>query len=126
MLYDTNWNRKKNPETDVRKTLLLDAANLIETYGHTKYDVGNKEKGFCLMGAIMAASPNATTVRRDDDSEYLDDCRAWNMIRPLLQDTMTKKGLSDGWSISPIGWNNLSKTTKDEVIDLLRDTADAI
>lgn len=68
MLYDPKWKPPVAPVKSKRKTwrtLMLQAANVLEEHGWTRHTLGNTERGFCTIGAIRYADTgNAQTDYR--------------------------------------------------------------
>lgn len=83
------------------KRVLLDAANLIETRGWHQGSYESKDGCLCIFGAVHQAA---------NHGDYEE---AWHL---LWERTVTD---------SPIDWNDQPGRTKDEVLALLRETAEA-
>lgn len=83
------------------RAALLEAADLIEEYGHAKGVLGKRGEPMCALGAIDAA------VGRENDLAYTAD----TVLRRYLK------------TANIVGWNNVPERTKEEVVDALRDAA---
>jgi hypothetical protein len=83
------------------KKTLIDAADLIERRGWVQQEYGRPEYGYCLFGAVFEAA------------EHGDYDEPWRL-------------LGDRTNGDPIGWNDALSRTKEDVLALLRETAEAI
>ena len=109
MLYNKEWDRPQiNPIAD----LLNRAANLIETRGHTKYELVSRSGAMCFMGALNEAM-GSRHIHKGFEDAALATCK-------LL-------GISKGDGFRDIdvviNWNNAPERTGQEVIDVMRQTA---
>jgi hypothetical protein len=115
MLYDPKWD-----VTPTTKDILLKAADLIREYGLTKYHRGGNGEGFCIHGAIsMAVTGEVYGGRESDTRQY---CR-------LVKKYAKSKGIDTFNTYDNYGmadWNNRPERTKEDVIALLEDTANAL
>jgi hypothetical protein len=106
MLYNPDWKPDTIELQDWQK-VLLDAAELLETEGWIKGSMQNQH-GFCMIGAVMAAANQPIIVfaiAKGPAGEALDQLKI-------------KTNDSTIW-----GWNDHPERTKQEVIDMLRETA---
>lgn len=94
---------------------LLDAAaDAIEKYGHTKYVGGNKDVGFCTIGAVTAVACEPVFSR--------DSHPCSRILRHQALDTVaTVAGLTSFVSIPR--WNDEDERTQQDVLDVLRKAA---
>lgn len=83
------------------KQVLIDAADLIEQHGWVQQTFGRSDLGYCLFGAVFTAA------------QLGDYDEPWDL-------------LGDRTNGDPIGWNDELRRTKEEVLGLLRETAEAI
>jgi|SRR5580658_5027170 hypothetical protein len=114
-----------NPEWDTKtaplKTVLNVAADLIEKHGHLKNSLGNKQKGFCIVGALAeAARESFPPVAAHYPEGY--HCALGDAI-DRIEKTLPKNKNGANYIVN---WNNDEKRTATEVINKLRETADAI
>lgn len=89
--------------------ILEHAADLIDTYGHLKGRTGNRDIGFCLVGAIHAA---VCDYERHDQ-------RTPSRV-PLIYLVANHVGFD---RLAITRWNDASERTHGEVTDALRHTA---
>jgi hypothetical protein len=99
--------------------VFTEAAHLIDTYGWRQGSNGNRDSGFRMAGAIMAA------LDIPPDGDYLshpDESRRWGDLCHLVGDKLAKMpgSLVMGGITS---WNDRPYRTKREVIALLRELA---
>ena len=85
----TNW-------TSSRENVMK-PSRIIEKYGWTKGTFGNRESGFCLVGALHEAYPENLTKR-------------WN-IKERIREYLGKLA---------IVFNDAKKTKKEDVLKLLK------
>lgn len=116
MLYDPNWK-------PLSKTGLIAsrAADLIEEHGHLKHYLGDKNQGFCLLGAVMEASRESHQYYgplwcaiSEQVSARVGDRVSVPAVTVVTKDTRAIK------------WNNHEDTTKEEVIQILREVAHVV
>lgn len=101
-------NRSTDPEL-IAETLRA-AADLIAAEGHTK-GTGHDENGWCMYGAIGYIIGDTLSVMRLS-SLYTN---FWGQCVTVLNKEY-------GWSAghpTPMDWNDLPETTKEDVIDFL-------
>lgn len=91
------------------RDVLHRAADLLEEFGWCQYDVGGKDRGFCVMGAVMEAN-------RDYGRDYFQD--------HAVLGNLVWGDLPRDWGGFPIDWNNAPGRTKAEVVARLREAAD--
>jgi hypothetical protein len=96
------------------------AADLIESDGHLKGQFFRQGEGYCALGAVRQVEFGCTDLYRnyDEDPQYF----------PITQSEQVAN-TPTGWLWSHLGqrpishWNDATATTKDEVIQTLRDAA---
>ncbi len=108
MLYDKRWDAQVKVATEPWRALLLNAAEVLETVGHTKgrsycYQTG----AVCLVGALNMAD-HGTPI-----NEY--------PYPPTLREVRVRLFDKVGQPL-PL-WNDTPERTAGEVIALLRETA---
>lgn len=97
MLYDKRWDKVETKEE--WRSILLEAANIIERYGWHQGDFGSKGLGFCALGAIKEASKDGT-----------------GMSTAMFRASRYVGGYIDSW-------NDHVWRTKEEVVAALRGAA---
>ncbi len=95
-------------------TLLERAADAIERFGHTKYKLGSKKEGFCLIGAIYYA--------------HCGDAHSFSYAPIIIQAIREVESIlpnEDMYFNTPnlVTWNNRPERTRQEVIRILKETA---
>lgn len=93
------------------RDVLHRAADLLEEFGWVQYDCGGKDRGFCLLGAVLEAN-------RDFGRNVYADLES---LGDLVWSGLPRRT----WGSFPIDWNNASGRTKEEVVTRLREAADA-
>lgn len=85
---------------------LEEAADLIQVYGHQKGQVGDREIGYCVTGAICSVGGH--------DGLASDFFAKW----------VVANGLTSGAGfLSGVKFNNAPETTSDDVIDAMKHAA---
>lgn len=85
---------------------LLATIELLETHGWLQGELGDHQRGFCIVGAIC---------------EIGDDADNWAPSGAMLNAVKDYHGIR---SLS--FWNNVEGRTKEEVINLLQETIDSL
>lgn len=119
MLYDPKWSEAAQI-TKLQEVLLL-AAEKLEKFGHIKNDMGDETRGFCVSGAIRAASAEMTGTELPR-SVYTRPNEDFYQLHLIGLDAVAK-ALGSEEKMDAVDWNNAKERTKDEVIDLLRKVA---
>lgn len=90
-------------------TTLVDAATIVEKYGHFKYGSGNYTCGFCIAGAVEVAIKSSLSTRKNGHgyAEVL-----WTSATNVLTDYLHTHLLTE--------WNDSPKTQASDVISALR------
>jgi hypothetical protein len=129
MLYDPNW---KTNQIDQTETILQSAADLIEKHGHLKNDLGDFTRGFCLRGALQQATLKAGVL-----DVHPMEINLTGKVGKFLNLQKIPDGDMEYWTSHgyppdtayahpAIVWNNAPERTKEEVVQALRDTANAL
>jgi hypothetical protein len=121
MLYDPNWQKSEPKQLTKQQQVLLNAAEKIEKYGHIKNDMGAESRGYCLSGAIRAASFDEIGYTESDLKGYTEDRYALH-TGGLTAVCMVMGMPYLAWH-EAIHWNNELERTKGEVVDVLRKAA---
>lgn len=102
-----------NPRNDytLEGKLLLDAADYMDQHGHCKYMTWDPEGRVCLAGALIkvGAGSGMKILTHDTEDRLID---ILELIRPNVGGQ------------HPIDWNNAEERTGEEVINMLRLTAE--
>lgn len=107
-------------EAGTIKSVVSQAADAIEQYGHMKDDVGSTKVGMCIQGAVIYVVTG---------QEPYDAPRAYSQMPEYIAAIAAISNTigTTGSSWSDIGevcnWNNRPERTKDEVVKLLREVA---
>jgi hypothetical protein len=80
--------------------LALDAKSLLEKHGWIQNDIGNKRRGFCIMGAVQEA-------------KFLGGYKAvsYNTLRERIKESTLCN--------TPTMWNDEKGRTKEEILSVL-------
>ena len=116
MLYDAKrWDRPEAKPLEEWQRLLLQAAALIEQYGHCKGHIEDESGAICLNGALFASK---RAVRRPLFSgDSLDRAKA-----ALYRHLGLVKESTGRWR-ETMRWNDAKMRTGEEVIAALRGAA---
>lgn len=117
MLYNKDWAYQLNPVADV----LLRAADLLETHGHTKGTRVDRRGRMCFLGALEVAQGHQYGyVPGERDGEVTVEAArvvAETLgLKPRINDANDPRGCV-------VDWNNATERTGQEVIDAMRLTA---
>ena len=91
--------------------LCTTAAELISTHGHLKGAVGDYERGFCAVGALIQAIDLDGNVLKNLGQQSTDISKAFEMLKKEFE-------LSQYGHIP--GWNNAPETSAEDVILALK------
>lgn len=118
MLYDPKWTKPLTKE----QQNMLDAAKLIEDYGHIKNDMGSVTRGFCISGALREAAKLSSDNFKESFELWSQSQRAVATFDQPSSDPFVRMGKVR----ELIEWNNAIGRTKEEVIAKLREVAHAV
>lgn len=133
MLFDPKWEKSGN---ELWRTVLRDAAKLIEKHGLMKHMFGYPGAGFCLHGAINYAGTGTSTLWQLCESRAA--AQAHGAVAKYLQaqgaegvriyDADEREANRKAWGGDLEGWastwNNHRDRTKAEVVAALRGAAE--
>jgi hypothetical protein len=103
------FSRAVNQIVDTANTL-VDAAKIVEQYGHCKRATGGFASGFCILGAVESVVQQALTPGRQGGRTHVETL--WS----TALDTITQQLKSE----LVIQWNDDPRTTAQDVIRVLR------
>ena len=106
---------------DVGRTLLK-AANLMDERGQAKHTVEDQQGRLCIQGAVyMALTGNSSQAGKSGLDEKCFEALA-EKIKKISDNTAYK---DDGCNNTAhvCSWNNRSKCTKEEAVNLMREVA---
>lgn len=107
--------------------ILYNAAYLIEQFGYCKHSMRDRKGHFCTLGAIQEAGVDAGLIThgtRFDKQPII--AQAMYALKKSIAEWQGGRPMNDYSHISIPGWNDYPKTTKQDVIDVMRFTADYI
>lgn len=125
MLYNKDWDKKTNSVAD----LLNKAADIIETKGHVKGVLHDRERGgYCLQGALMSAAgisdeniyAGSAWTPAIMNKDYMGAIDALDKATPLGYPASVSRY---GASTNVVMWNNDHRTSKKDAVNKLREVA---
>lgn len=107
--------------------ILYMAAGNIESFGHCKREMRNRKGNFCMLGALQEAGVGARLIGYHENLERQPIiAQAMYALKKSIAQHQGYEYLDDYSRISIAGWNDSPATSKQQVLNLIRSTADYI
>ena len=125
MLFNQEWARSASNRVSV---VLRKAAELLETYGHVKFVRKDRDGRMCLLGALQEAQGLDENYRPNRAR----DAQLTYEAAEAICKTLNLSALTDHYNIegdyrgAAATWNNRHDVSAQDVIDVMRKTADRV